>query len=69
MNIEEIQIENEKLKKELEKFKSYNKNYYQDITKYQMYYCDVCNCDIKYGSKCNHLKSKNHLKNLKNKNL
>ena len=46
MNIEEIQIENEKLKKELEKFKSYNKTYYQDITKYQMYYCDVCNCEI-----------------------
>ena len=45
--------------------KSYFKDYFTNVLKEKTRYCDVCECDIKYSSYNNHIKSKRHIKNIK----
>jgi len=63
---ENVMTEEDK-KKEL--IKEYKKNYYKYIYKDEKYICNICECEIKMGSKSNHLKSKFHLKAKRFKNL
>lgn len=75
----EMQTELIKINKELKKsgvikdsnnktadIKEYYKNYYQNVLKNKKrddYYCEVCDCTVKYFSKTLHLNSKKHQKN------
>ena len=43
---------------------TYFKDYFANVLKEKTRFCDVCNCDIKYSSYNNHIKSKRHNKKI-----
>lgn len=43
------------------KILEYRKNYYQENYKYKQYFCGVCRCVMRQGSKSNHNKSFKHM--------
>ena len=48
---------------ELVKTKLRKKQYYQNITKNNIYHCQLCEIDLSQGSMSNHTRSKKHVKN------